>query len=212
MTICCQLSNHCHCSLQLDDWILKEENKKFNWNLQDSILRKKHWRPTEGLTVGGEATETKHGAWRWHQGLPLPPVHWAWVLSFLGSFSSPVSCRPVVCQVSSADWIPCQFLHFSPFRWSWCWPGRGDVSSSRPDCCSRTWCSGTTGESAGGPRPENKAQITSWSSSGDTEIRAEVGQDPPGGSCYLIEFLSVGNDQFVIMEREERDESSGWIK
>ena len=77
MTICCQLSNHCHCSLQLDDWILKEENKKFNWNLQDSILRKKHWRPTEGLTVGGEATETKHGAWRWHQGLPLRPLHWA---------------------------------------------------------------------------------------------------------------------------------------
>ena len=51
MTICCQLSNHCHCSLQLDDWILKEKNKKLNWNLQDSILRKKHWRTTEGLTV-----------------------------------------------------------------------------------------------------------------------------------------------------------------
>ena len=155
MTICCQLSNHCHCSLQLDDWILKEKNKKLNWNLQDSILRKKHWRTTEGLTVrvgrlrwsymDGQKTDSK-----WHT------LHW--VLSFLGSFSSPVSRS----QVSSGDWIPCQFLHFSPFRWSWCWPGPDAFFSILPDYCSKIWCSGTIEESAGGPLPVNKAQITRW--------------------------------------------------
>ena len=68
MTIWCQLSNHCQCSLQLDDWVLKEENKKFNWNLQDSILRKKHWRTTEGLTVwvGRLMWSSTNTITRWH--------------------------------------------------------------------------------------------------------------------------------------------------
>ena len=166
--------------------------------MQDSILRKKHWRTTEGLTVWGEATQTKHLAGQGRTQVTVTPQ-----FSRIIFLSSELEQPRASGQLSSADWIPCQFLHFSPFRWSWYWPGLADVFSILPGCCSRTGCNGTIAESAGGPLPVNKAQITWWLYC-DTKIRSVLGQDLTGGSCYLIEFLSVGNDQFVIIERGER--------